>query len=261
MPDKAKELLSTVSQNRQAPQQENRQALSPCAAANIAAPAAKAAGQLVNVLAEHVFYFFFPALLIGVYAGLKKQPMRKSAEGFFVRIFILFNIAMLMMLYIKFGYLSRRHCMPLALLTALYIPTGLKIIAARLDCLKPKSPKANEAKRPSWFLLLVVVGCLVCLPKLFGPMRTDKKYYLETADWLNQNTGKRDIIAVADIRISFYAERRGVECRDKPAPERARYLVRLYKNDSEIPAEQTGLKEQARFTGEKLKVLVIYKIL
>lgn len=45
---------------------------------------------------------------------------------------------------------------------------------------------------------------------MFRPVRIEKQAYRIAAKWLETNTSSADIIAVPDIRITFYAQRKGV---------------------------------------------------
>jgi hypothetical protein len=77
---------------------------------------------------------------------------------------------------------------------------------------------------------LLVIGIVICVPKLFRPIRIEKKGYRLAAEWLKENTTKEDVIAVPDIRISFYAERKGVSQYEKGAKYVVKEVTSLEKN-------------------------------
>jgi hypothetical protein len=70
-------------------------------------------------------------------------------------------------------------------------------------------------------------GLAVCVPKLLTPMRRDKAGYRSAAEWLRQNTETDDVLAVPDVRISFYAQRRGLFYGQYPDSRHADYIVML----------------------------------
>ena len=96
--------------------------------------------------------------------------------------------------------------------TVFYIPTGLKIIAEWLNGKKSQAKQKaviGEDKRLTWFGVLMVIGIGICLPKLFRPVGADKPAYIETCQWLRDNTNPDDVIAAADRRLYFYSDRKG----------------------------------------------------
>jgi hypothetical protein len=90
----------------------------------------------------------------------------------------------------------------------------------------------------------------------------EKQGYVAASKWLNENTGQEDIIAVPDLRISFYAERKGLIYK-KEIPQQAIYVVRIAENGSEGPDFDRVLQEEYSVSVDKRKEngkkLVIYK--
>jgi hypothetical protein len=124
--------------------------------------------------------------------------------------------------------------------------------------------KQQEEKKVSWFLILLLIGIAICIPKLFRPVRIEKQGYREAAEWLRENITPKDIIAVPDKRISFYAERKGL-IYDKRVPKQAKYVVRIEEDKDEEPKFDRAVQEEYSVwvdkRKEKGKRLVIYKVM
>ena len=80
-----------------------------------------------------------------------------------------------------------------------------------------------------------MIGISICLPKLLGPIRSEKQGYRAAAKWLKANTDSAAIVAVPDKRISFYAERTGLVYEDENIPEKAEYIVKISKKQKDEP--------------------------
>jgi len=228
-------------------------------------------------------YFYLPALLIGFYYHFSKQSKAMTLERFFVPAFIVVNVIMLILLRLGYGYISRRHCLPLVVFSIFYIPIGLQIFAEWLSNRFSKGCLENNPKPQLWYFILVVVGVTICLPKLVRPLHIDKKGYRDAAEWLRENTAKKDIIAVPDRRISFYAERKGNDYYitdnnnavfhekldssvgiTETEPTYVKYIVRKTKNKDEI--FDYGMNVQEIFSSwsdksQKKYRIIIYKVL
>ena len=72
------------------------------------------------------------------------------------------------------------------------------------------------------------------------PVHTDKQYYRVASAWLNEHSIPSDLIATPDLRISFYAERAGLQYRAGPIPEQARYVVRILGKGGAVPDASLG---------------------
>ena len=229
-------------------------------ASGVPADILKAIGRLSGEISDNLMYFFVPALLIGVYYCLCKQSAGTEVERFFMTVFIVFNVIMMVLLHYNYGYISRRHCLPLVVFTIFYVPIGLQISA---DWLRSKSYKGQLQANQNpqlWFFILLAVGAVICLPKLVNPMRTEKQGYRDASVWLKGNTTSEDIIAVPDKRICFYAERKALVY-EKKVPKQAKYIVRIVKDEKpefgRIVQEKYSLWVDER---KKKKKLCIYKI-
>ena len=223
---------------------------------------AKAIGELAVVMSENLMYFFVPVLLIGIYFHFRKQSTAMEIEMFFVPAFAALNIVMLIALYYLWGYISRRHCMPLVVFTIFYVPIGLEVSAGWLANRFSKCRPASSQDRRLWFFILLITGTAICLPKLLKHPGADKQGYITAAAWLRENTTQEDLIASPDSRITFYAERKGLIYDAEPTTQ-AEYVVIIVKNENEKPDFAGAAKEDYSVWVDKHKKnmkLVIYKM-
>jgi hypothetical protein len=229
---------------------------------------------LTKNICETLMYYFVPYLLIGCYYYFRKQS-KSPGQAFYAAAFIVLNIMLLSwQLYCRqlycLNFLSRRHTLALVAFTAFYIPIGIEIIAGWINERTTKGRSITEKDRPfdsaqdrqRWFYILLIIGIAICLPKLFKLIDTQKYGYRDAATWLGKNTAPADVIAVPDPRISFYAERTGLEY-DQQIPEQVDYIVRIVKSEDERP--EIGKKNEEKYsTGvdkKESRKLVIYKVI
>jgi 4-amino-4-deoxy-L-arabinose transferase-like glycosyltransferase len=220
---------------------------------------------LITSLCETLMYYFIPALLIGSHTYFRKQP-KKAEQTFFAAAFIIVNVAIMVLWQQLYKHpLSRRYMLPLVAFTVFYIPIGLHEIACWLNRKTTRGSEAAEDNIRHWFFILMVAGIGLCAVKLgMVPLRGEKQGYRDTAEWLNKNTNPADIIAVQDSRISFYAERQGVEYySDSQIPERAGYIVKIIRHGDEKPKFGNNAKEEYStwVDGRKKdKELIVYRV-
>jgi 4-amino-4-deoxy-L-arabinose transferase-like glycosyltransferase len=238
-----------------------------CANAGLPGTTAKAMGRLIRGLSSNLAHFFLPVLLVGIYPHFFKKSASKEVERFFMPAFTSVNIAMMLLLYWNCGYISRRHCLPLVVFSIFYVPVGLQFIADRLANLLFRADIQThkpEHKRGPCFFALLLLGVAVCTPKLLKPIRADKKGYITAAEWIKNNTLKKDCIATPDRRISFYAERRGLVY-GKKIPRQARYIVTVTEGEDEGGDFGRAVREEFSVWADNRKPggkkLVIYRIL
>jgi len=224
---------------------------------------------LLTNICETLIYYFFPAMLLGSYCYFRRRP-EKTEQLFFAAIFIIVNIAIVVWQSecrdTPRIFLSRRHTLSLVAFTVFYIPLGLYVISCWISRINNSGENVIKAKNiQRWFSILMVIGICICMAKLFKmiPLRWEKQGYQDVADWLNKNTSAADLIAVPDRRIAFYAERKGVEYREK-IPKRAIYSVSIIGDGrKDIEFSRTMTEEYSTWMnhgkkrGEKL---VIYKV-
>jgi len=222
----------------------------------------KAFVELAGVISENLMYYFVPPLLIGIYFRFRKQSSATEIERFFVPALAALNVVMLIMLYYNWQYISRRHSLPLVVLTIFYVPIGLEVSADWLANRFSKSRPASGQNCRLWFFILLITGTAICLPKLLSRPGSDKPGYRTAAAWLKENTTRDDLIAVPDSRISFYAERKTLIYETAP-PRQAGYVVSILKNEDQKPDFAGAAQEQYSVWVDKRKKnkkLIIYKI-
>jgi len=220
---------------------------------------ARALGKLVERVSEVLMWFFLPPLLIGTYKYFRKRNWREPGK-FFITALIALNISLMVWLYCEHGYISRRHTLPLVVFTILYVPAGLEVWASWLQKKFSKDVERSPAiksHKQFWFLVLFVIGISICIPKLLTPIRTEKQSYRAAAQWLAKNTNQTDIIAVPDLRISFYSGRRGIGYSGQTIPREAQYVVKVFKNGQDLPTDEQMLQAKKFIGGNGGKSEVI----
>jgi hypothetical protein len=227
---------------------------------------------LTKNICETLMYYFVPGLLIGCWYYFRKQS-KSPGQVFYAAAFIVLNIVMLSWQISHQHFLSRRHTLALVAFTAFYIPIGIEIIAGWISERASREKLIMEKDRPfdsaqdrqRWFYILLIIGIAICLPKLFKFTGTPRYGYREAAMWLNKNTASTDIIAVPDMRIVFYAERKGLEClkNGEQVPEQVNYIVRIVKSkDEKIEFDKNTIEEYSTWiNNKKSRKLVIYKVI
>jgi len=223
----------------------------------------KAIGELFEQTSKNLMHFFILPLLLGIHLRFRKQSVATNAERFFVSVFIVFNIMIMVLLYSNWKYLSKRHCLPLVVFTVFYVPIGLCALGEWLAVKFPKGRLENCRKPRLWFFILIITGLAVCTPWLLRPINVDKKAYKEAAQWLRENTGENDLVAVPDKRILFYAERKGLVYEEN-IPTGVEYTVKVMKGEDEkLDVNKKTRKELSLWIDQqkKTKKIVIYKIL
>jgi 4-amino-4-deoxy-L-arabinose transferase-like glycosyltransferase len=222
---------------------------------------AKAAGKLISQISENLMHFFVPALFIGMYHYFRRKS--KGEPAFFITAFISLNIVVLMLRYCCTGLvLSRRYVLPLTAFTVFFVPVGLQIMSRWIDEIISrtvhKTPGSEEGRQRLFFIILVI-GLIVCLPKLVRPLRVEKRTYRLAAEWLKNNTNQEEVIAVFDSRISFYAERRGKAIHQGRLPVNVKYIVNTTKDQREKPEKMTEVWSSYLNEKEKNDKVVIYR--
>ena len=147
------------------------------AASSLPGGIAKAIGRLIVEISDNLMYFFVPALVIGIYSRFRKQSVVTDIERFFVPAFVTLNVIMLVPLHYHYGYISRRHSLPLVVITIFYVPIGLQVLGNWLGSRFSRDRLQANQNLQLWFLVLFIVGLAICIPKLLRPMRIEKKAY------------------------------------------------------------------------------------
>jgi len=203
-----------------------------------------AVGKLIQRVCETLMWFFVPALVLGLYDWYGKRK-RFEPGHFLVAVLVGLNVALMVWLYCNYGYMSRRHVLPMVIFAMFFIPAGLESIARWLSV---NISKCGADKSQQWLVILLVVGICICIPKLVKPIRSDKKNYLQMSRWLAENTAEDAVVAVFDKRISFYAGRKGVKYEAENVPKEADYLVKIISRQSEPGGQQGPAESTVLFT-------------
>ncbi len=192
----------------------------------------RAVGRLSGELADNLMYYFALPLLIGFYSHFRRKSKATQVERLFMFAFFFLNVIMLLLLYYDWGYISRRHSLPLVVFLVLYIPEGLEIMGCWFEERFRRNRVQANPQSQLFFYILLAIGVAVCMPKLLRPPGADKPGYRAAAKWLRENTDTEDVIAVPDLRISLYAEREGLKYSEE-IPEETEYLVRIVESSDE----------------------------
>lgn len=228
----------------------------------------KALGQLGKKISDNLMHFFILPLAVGLYQHFRKLRRTLLTERFFIFAMIVLYVVMMVLLHINYGYISRRHCMPMVVFTVFYIPVGLQIIARWLSKRTSKSSLSIKRNRQRWFFILVAVGFSICTAK-FGritPLSWEKQGYIDTAKWLKENTSEKDLIAVADSRIGFYAQRSSRRMDGEKIPGNTTYVVKLLDGKQAEDGITFNRRVQKRYSvwmnKKKAKTrIVIYEVM
>ena len=226
-------------------------------------------GKLAGRTSENLMYFFVLPLIIGLYYHFRRPNEFLTDSRLFISALIILYAAMMLLLHINYGYISRRHCMPMIVFTAFYIPTGLVVIADWISGINITGNKNKQKNTQKWFFVLLITGVLICLVKLSGFISEKRQGYRDAAKWLMANTAPTNIIAVPDMRITFYAERQGLEYDEKITEqgnifEQVNYIVRIVRSGDEKLGIGKDVKEEYSTwvdKREKKEKLVIYKVI
>jgi hypothetical protein len=206
----------------------------------------KALGEIFKTIGENLMWFFLPALTIGLYYHFRNNT--KFEELFLITTFITMNVVMMVLRYCYIQlHASQRWSLPLVVFTVFYIPIGLQILGKWLENTFSRSGKKGDGGRDKeqfWFYVLFIIGLVICIPKLVRPIRADKQIYRTAAGWLNKNTARCDIIAVPDIRISFFAERNGVSFINDWFPRGSKYVIKRFRSQGEVFLYEVKMKEK-----------------
>ena len=237
-----------------------------CTSSYLPGDLAKAMGKLVSKASGNLAHFFLPALLVGIYLRFRKGAASET-EMFFIPALMTVNVILMILLYCNYGYISRRHCLPLVVFSIFYVPTGLEFIG---DCVARAAFKIHTKTHLSEhssryvFSALLIIGVAVCMPKLFKPIRADKQGYIMAAQWIKENTAEEAYIATSDRRISFYAERTGLVYK-REIPKEAGYIVRIGRDGDDEPNIGRGVREEYSVQVDQRKSggkrVVIYRVL
>lgn len=211
------------------------------------------AAKLTNRIGENLMWFFLPAFLLGIGKFYAVKAGKLDIKKSFITFFLAFNVISLLLLYCNYGYISRRHCLPLVVFTIFYIPAGIEITVRLLN---EKLLKRLHLRKSGIYAAVLLIGLGICLPKLLKPLHHNKKAYRQASEWLRQNTTSDDVISVPDKRITFYADRKGRSDKGRNFRSDSRYFVKIAKGGNEIIPDE-GIIKQAEFNLSKKNAKII----
>lgn len=237
---------------------------------------AEAFGNLSDKIARSLMYFFVLPVVIGLWERFRKGSEADGVEKLYVGSAVVLNLVLLILLYCNYGYISRRHCLPLIVYLIFCVPVGLEVLGRWLDGAFSKWRSPSEIGARRCFFILLGVGIAFCAPTLFRPMGFDKTGYASATKWFRSNTAEDVVIAepwkprygheenMRDMRISFYAERGTtayVNTKGNIPPE-ADYVVKVIEAGEPEPHFDRAVKEEVRFPMNKRqkKELIIYRV-
>ena len=171
---------------------------------------AKGAWEVISYISQNLMHYFLPFFFIGAYYYFRDKI--KTNQGFFFIMFFMLNVTVIILRYCTDPSLviSKRYTLPLTFFTVFFIPIGLQVVSKWIQKKLTQAGNddpifAKESRR--WFVILLLIGLVVCIPKLVKPIRDDKRGYRLAAEWLKENTEEHDVIIAPDKRVGFYAER------------------------------------------------------
>ncbi|NLH17891.1 MAG: hypothetical protein GX455_15045 [Phycisphaerae bacterium] len=200
---------------------------------------------------------------IGLVTAWRRMSGRSTAR-FWIGLWGGFQIVMLIYLYSTYGYMSRRHVLPIVVALCLFLPEGFEYVAR---CILGTSGVASNPvgfRRMVWILL--AAGMAINVPKLASPLREDKRGYRLASRWLAENTPEGTKVLVDDARIAFYADRPYLIRPSKTSvSQRYPYLVSRKSRDAGNPqVRKRGVAEpvySAPLNSRSQDEVVVYRIL
>jgi len=114
------------------------------------------------------------------------------------------------------------------------VPVGLDVIAqwlARFTSGHGAQASGERALQRRWFCLLLAIGVGICVAKLLSPGDDKDRALLAAARWLRHNTTADEVIAAADRRIGFYAERTQVPYEQSVDLREVDHIVTVSRSD------------------------------
>lgn len=211
----------------------------------------KGVAKLSDRLCQNLMYFFVPAVVVGFYMRFKGGGNADRIERVIIQGVILLYFVLMLLLYTKYGYISRRHCLPMVIFTVFYIPAGIRAIAEWL-CSKTKNSSEKDASRMAY--VLFAVGAAICLPKLLT-IRDEKGGYIAAADWLRANSPAGAVVVVPDGRITLYADRKELTLNQLEDFKGEYFLVEIEEGEGEGYDASFWLEE-----GRKKKRIAISRV-
>jgi 4-amino-4-deoxy-L-arabinose transferase-like glycosyltransferase len=200
--------------------------------------------------------FFAPFWAIGIFAMLKKRSWRDPDKQLSILV-ITINIAVLLTLYADYGYIDRRHLLPLITLTCFYIPYGIYTIIRSFAGFKlfPESldphPRVRDSVLSFAFAAAVFVGVAVELPRTLKQPGANWAVIRDISAWISANTPPNSAVMCWDTRIAFYSHRPSA-----PTLEKAKYAV---FRTSDIHTDSTWERVFSATINKRSQIIVFRK--
>jgi hypothetical protein len=155
---------------------------------------------------EILLWFFVPFWWIGLYCFLKNGGIPLVFRMLIGALVVLVPGIILFRFFCIESTLSRRWIFPLFCLTIFCIPAGIRQTVCWIGSKHSPTAAATNTR----FLVIVLIGIALCVPKLIKPPGAGKEHYREAAGWLKDNTAPTARVCSFDRRIPFYGDRRYV---------------------------------------------------
>lgn len=159
---------------------------------------------------------FHPLLIFFLLLGLVKRRAIPYNKGeFFLASLFLSYMGLLFLFSLTYGYMSKRHLLPLVGLCLPWMAVGLCEILARLESWT-QSGKLKGLS--SGVVTAIVLGStlLIFVPKTFKPQRDDKIVWQEVGLWIKaQNSSHSPVILSRIPQIAFYAEGKNFQLKEE----------------------------------------------
>jgi hypothetical protein len=197
-----------------------------------------AANSIFRSISDNLMQYFLAPLCIGLWYRLRREA--GAYERALTIAIVSVNILLMLGRYLWIQpVVSSRYSLGLVALTIAYVPVGLELIAewfARFTSGRGGQVLGERVLQRRWFCLLLAIGVGICVPKLLSPGDDKDRACLTAACWLRHNTTADEVIAAADRRIGFYAERTQVPYEQSVDLREVDYIVTASR-----PAEPDGV--------------------
>lgn len=199
--------------------------------------------ELFQGLLKNFRYYFALPVLLGLFDYFKDRRRLRSAEGFVLLAFIVVNVIMMVLLQYNYGYLSARHCFALSMFLVFMVPFGLESMSVEVGR-RFKGGVLSTSR--FWFAVFVIIGVVICLPKVLKPVGYEKRSFRTAADWIKDNTANGAVLGVSDRakRIGFYANRECELLYEQALPGGLVYIVERFKYGKDKPVYFDELEER-----------------
>ena len=165
--------------------------------------------RIVQMLGGNFHEYFYPFWAIGLVCCLRKKG--NTAAKFFILAMMIGTCALLYVRYFLYdGGLSKRYLLPISAGTIFFVPEGFRRVGLWIErIMRARGEILSRAMRSKVRIstILLVLGIAACLPKLVGPIRWEKRYYLRAAKRIAAVTKANDCVWAFDKRLYLYADR------------------------------------------------------